>query len=280
MDPLRFRPTLHLERFLLSLAVVVSVGLAPDLARAQTDAPGEWQMDAHAPIELNPVLGGGFGVSLVLDDGSTEGSLGVSAAAAAKQFLWFNQFQSPGPMVLQEIQVLFPSGPNMTVGAAVDLVVYHDSDGDPTNGADLLLTMAETIQAVDGATLSVYPLAAPLPLAAGGDILIGVVPRFIVSGVTSPTSPAALDTTSSSGRSWVAVWTGDPPNPAILPPDGSLDLVDVFLAGNWIIRGFGDPVPIVEIPTLGSMGQGLMIFLFFVAVGWRLRRLRLAEPGR
>ncbi|MBZ0112660.1 MAG: hypothetical protein K8J08_09375 [Thermoanaerobaculia bacterium] len=278
MDPFRFRPN-HFSRLVLSLAVIACVALAQVDARAEIDATGDWLMDAHAPIELNSVIDGGFGVSLVLDDGSTEGSLGVSAAATAQQFLWFNRFQSPGPMVLQEIQVLFPSGPNMTVGAAVDLVVYRDPDGDPTNGANLLLTVAETIQAVDGATLSVYPLAVPLPLDGGGDILIGVIPRFIVSGVTSPTTPAALDTTSSNARSWVAVWTGDPPNPAVLPPDGSLDLVDVFQPGNWIIRGFGDPVPIIEVPTLGAAAQGLLILLCVAAAGWGLRRLRLAEPS-
>ncbi|MCP4654871.1 MAG: hypothetical protein GY856_05560, partial [bacterium] len=152
-------------------------------------------------------------IELILDDGSFEGDFGISGVGlTAKQFLWFNQFDLTGGVVtLEQIWVLFPPGPNMAVGNAVQLVVYHDPDSDPTNGGTLLATWDGTIQAIDGLTFSTYPLAAPLTLPSGGDALVGVISRFVDSHVTSSTNPASLDTSASQGRSWVAVWTGDPP---------------------------------------------------------------------
>ncbi|MCB1032717.1 MAG: hypothetical protein KDD47_02655, partial [Acidobacteria bacterium] len=102
-----------------------------------------------------------FPVQLVLDDDAQEAAFGVTAAGGALQFLWFNQFALPvgvEEFILQEIWVLFPGGANMMAGDAVQLAVYLDPDGDPTNGADLLATFDETIQAVDDVTFSVYAI--------------------------------------------------------------------------------------------------------------------------
>ena len=87
-------------------------------------------------------------------------------------------------------------------------------------------------QAMDGDTFSVYPLANPLEFHQTGDILIGVVSRFVVSGVTSVTRPAAMDNTASQGRSWLAVWTDDPPDPPVLPADNVYQTIDGFVAGH------------------------------------------------
>lgn len=128
------------------------------------------------------------------------------------------------------------------------------------------------VQVADGATFSVYTLPDPVPFSGGGDILIGVVSRFVMAGVTPPTQPAALDTGISQGRSWVATWTGDPPDPPLLPPDQSLFLIDNLVAGNWMIRGFGT-LPIL-IPTLDTVGLALLV-LFLAFFGWR--RVRAAR---
>jgi hypothetical protein len=212
-------------------------------------------------------------VQLVLDDDSVEGDFGVGGATA-QQFLWFNRF-SPGaslPIRLNEIWVLFPAGTNMTVGADVDLVVYHDPDGDPSNGADFVARIDETIQSVDGDTFSVYTLASPLDFFEPGDILIGVVPRFVASGVTSSTRPAAMDTTTSQGRSWLAVWTSDPADPPVLPADSIYQTIDGFAPGNWMIRAFGDQVQVPAIPAQTTSGLIVLFSLLALAGVLLIRR--------
>lgn len=216
-----------------------------------------------------------FPVQLVLDDDSAEGSFGVLGGQGARQFLWFNRFTPPGGFSLEEIWVLFPADPNLTIGAAIQIAVYEDDDGDPSNGAVLRTSFNSTVLAADGNIFSIYPLLTPELFTGGGDVLIGVVPRFIVSGVTPPTAPAAIDTTASQQRSWLGIWIGDPPDPPELTPapDQFIGLVDDFLPGNWMIRGFGRPLESVAIPTLSVKGI-LILGLILALLGWlRVRRL-------
>lgn len=230
----------------------------------------EWVFDPVDQVDVtNPPLPP-YPIQMILDDDTPDGVFGVGFQTA-QQFLWFNRFANPGSFQLEEIWVLFPSGANMVVGAQIELVVYLDPDGDPTTGADLLATSTETIQSVDGDTFSVFPLASPLTIETGGDILVGVVDRFVTSGVTSATTPAAMDTTASQGRSWLAVWTGDPPSPPLLPPDGVFSLVDVYQPGNWMIRAFGTPYEAAAVPVLDWRGVALLILLM-AAVGWLATR--------
>ena len=211
--------------------------------------------------ELNPPLPppGTFPVQLVLDDDSSEGDVGVNGAAAS-QFLWFNAFDGiVDPFLLEEIWVLWNPGPNMMVGAAVELVVYHDPDGDPTNGADYLDSVNTTIQVLDGVTFSIDSLAAPILVPAGGSVYLGVIDRFVVTGVTPPTFPAAIDTDTDTGRAWLGLWTTDPPSPPLLPPDNLL----TTQPGTWMIRGFGTPAPLptLGIPTLDKVGLALLVLV-------------------
>ncbi|MDX1996619.1 MAG: Ig-like domain-containing protein [Thermoanaerobaculia bacterium] len=219
-----------------------------------------------------------FPTQLVLDDDSAEGTVGV-AGATARQFLWFNRFSPGGAFDLEETWVLFPAGDNMAVGAAIQIAIYQDTDGNPANGATLLGTFDETIQAVDGNTFSIY--STPVSFDGAGDVLIGVVPRFIVSGVTTATGPAAIDTQVSQGRSWLAVWSTDPPNPPALTPlpDVSLATVDGFLPGNWLIRGFGTPPPVVTVPTVGEYGMILLALSLALAAAFVLGRRGRAVAG-
>ena len=262
----------------LVIAALWIGALGGGVARAEAPAAVEWS------FEPGGVLSGGtvpalpdLPIQLIVDDDSPEGQFGIGGATA-QQFLWFNQFDRPTLLNydLEEIWVLFPPGPNLAVGEPIQLVVYVDPDSDPSNGAELLATFDETIQEVDGGTFSVYPLDPPVAVQTAGDLLIGVVSRFVESGVTGPTEPAALDTTASLGRSWLAVWTTDPPLEPALPPDLFIDRVDVFVAGNWMIRGFGSPRSIVEVPTLGGAGLALLAGLL-VAAGGFLARRRSAE---
>jgi len=252
--PLRRRRWLFWTSILLASMGLGSLVMAGDVI-SLSFAPRE-PTDLLLLPPLPPI--GDFPVQLVLDDDTANGDVGVNGATA-QQFLWFNQF-SPGPTSLEQIWVLFQPGANMAVGAAIDLVVYEDEDGDPTNGATLLAVIPEQIAELDGQTFSVYDVVPPIETT-GGDVLIGVVPRFITSGVTSPTSPAAIDTDASQGRSWVALWLADPPATPDLPPDDEIRLIDEFTpAGNWMIRGFGTAI-VPDVPALGNLG------LFLLAAG-------------
>lgn len=251
---------------------------APALAAAQSSPDWEMALLPAAPTALPPLPPTTtYPVQLVLDDDTAEGAFGVANGPSAREFMWFNRFTPPVPFTLSEVWVLFPVGqPGVVPGAAVQIAIYEDADSDPSNGATLRSAFATTIQVADGNTFSLYPLVTEIDFAPGADVLIGVVPRFI-DAQTPITLPAAIDTTASQGRSWVAVWTGDPPDPPTLPPDNLIDEIDDIapvLAGNWMIRGFGRGRDVVEIPALSPWG------LAALAAGLGLLGSRLALRRR
>jgi hypothetical protein len=202
-------------------------------------------------------------VSLVLDDGSMEDSVGVNSSAAAFQFIWLNRFTpapSSFPFMLDTVSVFWPTG-QVATGNAMQIVVYEDTDGDgnPQNAA-LLYAQDVTVQTVGA--WNDYALTTPVALIGPGDVLIGFIDRFVNSGVTPPNYPAALDETSSVARSWVGWWNADPPNPPALPPNSTFDTIDdLGIPGNWMIRGSGTSggvdVPwLSENPTQITLGPG------------------------
>ncbi|MDA8019644.1 MAG: hypothetical protein MPN21_19560 [Thermoanaerobaculia bacterium] len=224
-------------------------------------------------IELTPIIDdpapplpdpGTFPVQLVLDDDVAEGAFGF-VGGAARQFLWFNQFADPGPFSLEEIWVLFPNGTDIGVGDSVQLAVFVDPDGDPTNGAQLLGTYDEVVQTVDGTTFSVYPLPTNLLKSTPGDVLIGVVNRYFMTGVDPPpTLPAAFDSTTFQNRSFFALWAGDPPNPPDLDTADSIDSHSGASEGNFMIRGFGTSQAI-PVPSQSTAGLAILATLLALA---------------
>lgn len=251
----------------LAVVVATSVAAGPDAIGPGAERPPEtaaFELRPRPVVLSGPALSGAaLPIELVLDDGVAEGDVGFNGATA-RQFLWFNAFAGTAePLDLEEIRVLFGPGPQMTVGAPVELVVFHDVDSDPTNGAELLATVDGTIQVLDGTTFSTYPLAPAVAAPAGGSLYLGVVDRFVQSGVTPPVFPAAVDTTTDLGASWLAAWIGDPPDPPSLPPDNLL----TSTSGTWMIRGFGTlaPIPAVEVPTVGAWGLASLFALLGLA---------------
>jgi uncharacterized repeat protein (TIGR01451 family) len=198
-------------------------------------------------------------VQLILDDGSSENALGLTAGG---QFIWLNRFTpDPAlfPFTLQEVQHYFYNGQGVAVGDVFDVYIYEDTDGDgdPGTGAVFLGDIQDvTAQALDA--WSVWPLPSPVALNGPGDVLIVVVNRTTVA---PGTYPATMDQTASQGRSWVGAYTGDPGDPPTLPADSLWGIVDSFgFAGNWMARGYGQTgtgvvwldVPWVsEVPTNG-----------------------------
>jgi hypothetical protein len=214
-----------------------------------------------------------YPVQLVLDDDAAEGTVGVTQQQFAKQFLWFNRFSVTAPFHLEEVWVLFPANSGVAAGDSVEIVIFGDADADPTNGATLRDSLTTTVQVADGNTFSIYPLGTAVPFG-GGDVLIGVVPRFITSGATPPAFPAAIDVTTDGARSWIAVWSGDPPAPVVLPADNQTIVIGTVLAGggNWMIRGFGTEPSVLEIPTLGVAGLAILAMILGSASVLLVRR--------
>lgn len=213
---------------------------------------------AHPPLPDT----GTFPTQLVLDDDSAEGSFGF-LVGGARQFMWMNRFFSPGSFTLEEVWVLFPNNADVPVGGTVQLAVYRDADSNPANGATLLGTYDVTIQAKDGDTFSVYPLAPTLEIDGGGTILIGVVNRYFVSGIP-PTLPAAYDSNTSQNSSYFAFWAGNAPDPPDLSTADTVDLLTGIASGNFMIRGFGTQAT-APIPTMDNVG--LLLLGLFLAIG-------------
>lgn len=241
-----------------------------------------------APELANPPLPDPdlYPIQLVVDDDTPEAALGVVDGGGSRQFFAFQRFAGPGQTsLLEEVWILFPADPAVPVGGAIEIAVFRDADGDPTNGATLASSWNATVQAADGVNFSIYTPPAPIPLDGPDDVLIGFVNRYLTSG-GPPVSDVLYDTTASAGRSWLALWNAaDPPSPPSLPGSQGTALLDDVVAGggNWMIRGFGTTVSALEIPTLPSVGLIALAALLALAGGLALRsakgRRNLASGG-
>jgi hypothetical protein len=243
-----------------TMAIKVEMIAAPAVIPAAGDSPfGDAGYHAGLPAATGP-SSPDDDVSLILDDGTSENALGLTAGG---QFLYLNRFTpDPAlfPFTLQELQHYFYTGQGVVVGDVFDAYIYEDTDGDgdPGTGAVYLGSVQDvTAQALDD--WSVWPLATPVVLNGPGDVLIAVVNRTTVA---PGTYPATMDQTASQGRSWVGAYSaGDPGDPPTLPPDSLWGIVDSFgFPGNWMVRGYGETgtgmvwldVPWVsEVPTNG-----------------------------
>jgi subtilisin family serine protease len=215
--------------------------------------------------------------TLVLDDGTSESSVGLIGNNLDYQFIWLNRFTpqpADFPFAINQIQVFFDKLKGVYFDDPIDLVVYQDTDGDPSNGGVLLATFHEKVKAADGVTWSVYDLPSPVLITGPGDVLIGVINRYAQSGVSPASYPATLDTDVPKQRSWIGWWVADPPDPAILPPDQVFHLIDVDIppGGNWLIRASGEALGVPwlsENTTSGTIpaGQSQVVNVVFNATG-------------
>jgi hypothetical protein len=126
------------------------------------------------------------------------------------------------------------------------LHVYQDADANPANGATHVFTQTSTVGVVASA-FDVHNLTSVPSIPAGANLLIGVVDRWVNSGVSPSTFPAAIDTTPPSNvRSWVASYATSPPDPPTIPSTGGLfGTIDSFgLPGDWLVRATATVVPV------------------------------------
>ncbi len=180
----------------------------------------------------------GNSVSLVLDDGTDENGIGLTQGG---QIIWLNRFTPAAnafPFRLNEVQVLFSASSGGNVGETVDIYVYTDTDGDPSNGATLAgSSLGLVVTELDA--FNTFPVS--IDLTTPGDVLIAVVNRTFA--IAAGTFAAALDEDTSAERSWIGFDTagGTIANPPVLPLTNFLLVDDAIGGGNWLIRGFGGP---------------------------------------
>ena len=228
-------------------------------------------------------------VEMVVDDGTAEDSIGLSAGG---QFIWLNRFTPDPdafPFTVDEVQVIF----NTTVGATdqFQVVIYSDTDGDgdPGTGAVYLGGETFTVQYNDMLTFNVFTLTEPVQVEGPGDVLIGLVNRSGASGYSD--YPAAIDQSASQQRSWIGTYAaGNPPAEPPLPADSLWGRIDDFgFAGNWTLRAYGssaagDIVWLSEDPVSGTVAgdSELDVTVTFDATGLALgdyfANLRVKNP--
>lgn len=220
-------------------------------------------------------------VQLALDHDTADGRFGFGAVTS-QQFLWIDAFDRSAwsAFDLRQVWVLFPAQADIAVGDPFQIAVWRDPDGNPANGAVLLATYPARVGAVDGVTFTVVTLPTPLLVADPGDLLVGLVDRWVASGVDPAARQAALDLTAPSTRSWVALWTSDPPDPPQLPGNLLTARLDTLLppdqTGAFLIRAYGSAAQTVEVPALGRAGRAALPLLLAAAgvVALALRRGR------
>ena len=229
-----------MNRFLVIVALLLGQGFLLHGVTAGTRVL-EGQPVAN-PVTVEPLKAPGDPVSLVLDDGSVDNSIGIGGNS---EFIFLNRFTpAEFPLQLTEIQVYFAGdSTGLVVGDPIDVYVWENTAGnaDPAVGATYLGGESSTIAVLDDWTTVM--LSTPIQCnGPGGDVLVAVVHR--VTGTS--TYPADLDTTASQGRSWIGWYTAtNVPDPPTLPPDYTWVTIDTLgLAGNWLLRAGGSVVPV------------------------------------
>jgi hypothetical protein len=152
---------------------------------------------------------------------------------------------------LDSIEVYWWSLFGPVIGAAYDVYIYEDTDGDgdPGTGATWLATYNAVVEVLDA--FSAYSIP-PVTLNGPGDVLVAVVNREV--GIGASHFPAAFDQTATQMRSWAGIYSGDPPDPPPLPADALWGLIDGFgLPGNWMIRAYGESGVIDECMDFTSL---------------------------
>lgn len=238
-----FRSSLNCHRTSRWVAAVASFLFVASTAVASAPA-GEPQIaspfsSSGAGLSVGPgsVSMPDGGPNFVLDDGTAEDTLGLTSGG---QFIWFNRFTpAPAdlPFDLTQVEVMFTTAGNVNVGEAVDIYIYTDPDGDPSNGATFAGSeTGVTIQVLDA--FSTYTLSPAIPITAAGDVLVMVVNR---DSNAAGQYPAAFDASSSQGRSWLGLGSGAPADPPVLPA-ATMGTVDSFgFPSNFMIRASGVP---------------------------------------
>lgn len=195
------------------------------------------------------------GVELVLDDGSYDDAIGIGGNS---QFLVVNRFTPEAdlfPFTINEVQIYFET--TVQAGDPFEIYLYQNetSQDNPAPGSEFLYKQAATVPAQN--SWAVITLEEPVTFEGPGDVLIGA---GFLKKPGAAYFPASIDETATQSRSWAGWYTGDIPSTPTLPPDDTWTKIDAAgIAGNWMIRGYGESgggtpgdIPWLELdPTAG-----------------------------
>ena len=198
------------------------------------------------PADYQPMDGE---IEFILDDGTGEDAIGTSGGAVS--IVALNRF-SPGnqfPFLLTEISFLsnHATGSVLAPGQPLRLVVFQNTSTegvvDPSDGAELVLEVDETVQVANG--WNVYELADPILLEGPGDVLIGALFEHRPG---SAYYPAVVDEDTVLQRSWIGLWSGEAPRPLTIPSTGQWGEIGVIgFPGTFTMRGKGIPAGNAEL---------------------------------
>ncbi len=184
---------------------------------------------------------------LAVDDGTPESA--ISAQNNEHLFAWMNVLSPPAELCddyqIEAVQIMWEQ--YLTLGDSVSAYVYEDTDDDlsPVTGARLLAEVPNVrVTHNDGTTLSEYALAEPVTIGECRNVIVAFV-NTGTRGRQSDGDPAAVDTSSFAGRSWLT----RPVETLQLPPDLSsealftiFDGFDGTFDGNFLIRAVASAV--------------------------------------
>lgn len=178
----------------------------------------------------------------VYDDGTFENGIGLTAGGP---MVWANQFTvEAGLESITGAGIAFDAGAALTTAAPFTVVLWSDPNGDGSPVDATILASVNVGVPANWATEAYtnFSFAAPVNLTVGQNFFLGISMNHAAG-----TFPAAIDQTSTAGKSWIGLaadWTG------------TTGVIDTFgFPGNWAIRGTAQPVP--EPATMAALGLGI-----------------------
>ncbi len=183
-------------------------------------------------------------IAFMLDDGSYENSVGWgdTNSDTENSALWLNRFNATGALTIDSVSILWPTlNTGTLVGKQVNIVAYYDAnaDGDPSDAVRL---GSDNLQVV--ASLDAYlTYATSFSVPAAGDVYIGFFNTYANGTTTPELFPAAVDTNTVAGQSWLAANGSGDGSLAIGGNDtiGTIDSLSAgSITGTWLIRATGD----------------------------------------
>ncbi len=193
-------------------------------------------------------------VELILDDGSQESGLVLRDVDTLEEFRavivnHLDASMATFPFSLERIDI--HQNTNNLQGEEIQLLAYADADGGDLSNATLLHSEIVTVQTQAG--WNVYTLTTPVIYTQSADVLIGFSTYYADGGVPWPYEdryPYPMDETTPQNQSYMA-WMDDADDP-VDPSDLSsfpnlVELNDIGLPANWMIRGYGS-LGIVDTP--------------------------------
>lgn len=195
-------------------------------------------------------------VELALDDGSYDDAVGIGGNS---QFIALNRFTPEAdmfPFTINEVHVYFET--TVQAGDPFEVYLYQNetSQDNPAPGSEFLYKQAATVAALNSWT--VIELDEPVTFEGPGDVMIAA---GFLKKPGDPYFPASIDETATQSRSWAGWYTGDIPTPPTLPPNDTWTKIDAAgIAGNWMIRGYGESgggtpgdIPWLELDTTAGV---------------------------